>query len=178
MNHSAALQALNRQLVQVTERRIHTQIDIEAPVAGVWSLLADFPGMSFWNPFIRSVSGEARVGARLAVHVAPPGKPGMRSRPVVLALRPERELRWRGRLWLPGIFDAEHYFLLEPLAPGRTRFTHGERFSGLLVDWADRVLEAAETGFRTMNAALKRRAEIQAREREMRAENGVQHVTL
>lgn len=159
-------------------RGIRTQIDIEAPAAGIWALLTDFAGMSFWNPFIRSVSGELRVGARLAVHIAPPGKRGMHFRPVVLAVRPERELRWRGRLVLPGLFDGEHSFLLEPLAPGRTRFTHAERFSGILVGWAASALIDTEAGFRAMNTALKRRAEIQARTLENKTENGVQHVRL
>jgi hypothetical protein len=162
----------------MAERRIHTQIDIEAPVAHVWALLSDFAGMSFWNPFIRSVSGRLKRGARLTVHVAPPGKSGMRFRPVVLAVRPERELRWRGRLLLPGIFTGEHYFLLEPLAPERTRFTQGERFSGVLVGYLARTLSDTEAGFRSMNVALKRRAETQAREQENRTENGVQHVRL
>ena len=33
---------------------------------------------------------------------------------------------------MPGLFDGEHYFQLEPLADGRTRFVQGEHFSGLL----------------------------------------------
>jgi hypothetical protein len=162
----------------MAERRIQTQVDIEAPAAQVWALLADFPGMSFWNPFIRGISGRLERGARLAVYIAPPGKPGMRFRPRVLAVRPERELRWRGRLFLPGLFDGEHYFLIEPLAPGRTRFVHGERFTGLLVGFATRALADTEAGFRSMNAALKRRAEIQARATENKTENGVLHVRL
>ena len=34
--------------------------------------------------------------------------------PTVLVVQPERELRWIGRLFIPGIFDGEHSFIIEP----------------------------------------------------------------
>ncbi len=139
--------------------RIETGIEIAAPAARVWTLLTDFAGMPAWNPFIRSISGIPAPGERLSVLIAPPGKSAMRFRPVVLALRPERELRWRGHLIVPGLFDGEHYFLLEPVGPDRTRLTHGENFSGLLVGLFRGALAATEAGFTAMNAALKQAAE-------------------
>ena len=60
-----------------------------------------------------------------------PGKFGMRFKPTVLSIRPERELRWLGHLLFSGIFDGEHYFLLEPIGESRTRLRQGEKFSGL-----------------------------------------------
>jgi hypothetical protein len=143
----------------MAERRIETSIEIAAPAKRVWSILTDFPAMATWNPFIRSVSGALTPGSTLAVHIAPPGKSGMRFKPTVLAVRPERELRWRGRLLLPGIFDGEHYFLLEQIGPDRTRLTHGENFSGILVGTFAGTLSATQDGFEAMNAALKQRAE-------------------
>jgi hypothetical protein len=79
--------------------------------------------MASWNPFIKSVSGALAPGSTLAVHIAPPGKSGMQFKPTVLAANRERELRSLGRLFLPGIFDGEHYFLLEPIGSDRTRLT-------------------------------------------------------
>ena len=117
----------------MAKRQIETTIDINASRDRVWSILTDFQAMPSWNPFIRSVSGEARQGSRLAVHVAPPGTSGMRFAPLVLVSEPGKELRWLGRLLIQGLFDGEHYFLLDPLGEERTRLTHGEKFSGLLV---------------------------------------------
>lgn len=143
----------------MAERRIETSIDISAPPARVWALLTDFAAMSTWNPFIKSIAGDLVQGGRLSVEIAPPGKSGMRFRPTILVLRPERELRWRGRVLLPGLFDGEHYFLLEPSGGRGTRFTHGERFTGILVGLFGGTLTATEAGFRAMNTALKQRAE-------------------
>jgi hypothetical protein len=60
---------------------------------------------------------------------------------------------------VPGIFDGEHYFLLEPIGENRTRLTQGEKFSGLFVGLLGGTLAAAATGFKAMNTALKQQAE-------------------
>lgn len=76
--------------------------------------------MPTWNPFIKAISGEPKTGSRLSVHIVPPGKSGMWFKPTVIAVRPEHELRWLGHLMVPGIFDGEHYFLLDPIGDDRT----------------------------------------------------------
>lgn len=143
----------------MAERRIETDIDINAPASRVWVFLTDFAQMPSWNPFIKSISGNLAQGARLAVHIAPPGSSGMHFKPTVLSVRPERELRWLGHLLVPGIFDGEHYFLLEPVGENRTRLTQGEKFSGLLVGLLASTLAATGAGFKAMNTALKQKAE-------------------
>ncbi len=140
-------------------RRIRTELEIEAPAERIWALLTDFGTMPSWNPFITAISGELTPGATLSVQVSPSGKPKMRFRPTVLAVRPERELRWLGKLFIGGIFDGEHYFLLEPIDENRTRLVHGENFSGLLVGPLSGMLAATREGFEAMNAALKELAE-------------------
>ena len=112
-----------------------------------------------WNPFITSVDGVLREGARLRVRIEPPGRKAMTFEPTVVALAQERELRWRGRLLMPGLFDGEHAFRLEERAGG-CRLHHTERFSGLLVPLLGAGLpEATRRGSEAMNAALKARAE-------------------
>jgi hypothetical protein len=143
----------------MNERRIETEIEINAPAARVWALLTDFDRMESWNPFIKSISGTLAQGARLSVHIVPPGKSGMRFKPTVLSVRPERELRWLGHLFVPGIVDGEHYFLLEPIGQHQTRLTQGEKFSGLLVGPLSGMLSSTKAGFEAMNVALKLQAE-------------------
>jgi hypothetical protein len=133
----------------MARHQIETNIEIDAPAARVWALLTDFS----------AISGDLAQGARLSVQIAPPGRSGARFNPTVLALRPERELRWLGRVLIPGVFDGEHYFLLDPLGEARTRLTQGEKFSGVLVGFLSSALSATEAGFKAMNTALKQRAE-------------------
>jgi hypothetical protein len=141
-------------------REIKTTIEIDAPANAVWAVLMDFSRYSEWNPFIRSIRGKAQQGEPLEILIQPPGGTGMTFRPIILALQPEAELRWLGRLMLPGIFDGEHQFQLEPIGEGRTRLIHREVFSGLLVPLLWRNLHTqTRQGFEAMNHALKQQAE-------------------
>jgi hypothetical protein len=143
----------------MTMKTIETAIDIAAAPARVWQILTDFPAHAEWNPFITSIAGPLAVGEKLSIRVQPPGGKGMTFRPVLLVADEARELRWKGRLLLPGLFDGEHLFRLEPNGTG-TRLHHGERFSGLFVAMTGRASFAQiERGFHAMNEALKRRAE-------------------
>jgi hypothetical protein len=140
-------------------RELRREIEIEAPPQRVWEVVTDFAAYPEWNPFIRRISGEAREGARLEVRIEPPGGRAMTFKPTVQAVEANRELRWLGRLLVPGIFDGEHGFRIEPLEDNRSRFIQSERFSGVLVGFAAGTLAKTEAGFEQMNVALKTRVE-------------------
>jgi hypothetical protein len=142
-------------------KQLDTNIEINASAGKVWKILTDFASYPQWNPFIRFASGEVKKGARLEVQLQPPGGNIIMFRPTVLVAEPERELRWLGQLLLPGIFDGEHYFQIEPLTGDRIRFIHGEIFSGILVPFLAKSLDTkTKIGFEKMNQVLKARAEI------------------
>src|SRR5262245_49049191 len=83
-----------------------------------------------------------------------PGRDPMTIKPRLLAVEPERELRWKGRLLVPGLFDGEHVFALTPLDDGRTRLDHWERFGGLLLPIARHmVYEDTVRAFNALNEA-------------------------
>ena len=140
-------------------RELRREIEIDAPPDAVWRVIANFDAYGDWNPFIPSISGDARVGETLTVRIAPPGARAMTFRPKVLAAEPDRELRWIGRLLFPGLFDGEHALRVEPLNAGRSRFVQEERFTGILVGLFGGTLDKTELGFEQMNAALKQRFE-------------------
>ena len=139
---------------------LRTEIDIDAPAARVWDVLTDFPAFPRWNPFIRRIDGIASERMRLSVSIKPPGGRAMTFHPTVLRVEDERHLSWRGRTVIPGLFDGEHIFELEPLGPERTHFVHAENFRGILVPLlAGTLRTTTREGFERMNAALKARAE-------------------
>src|SRR5213594_4362456 len=141
-------------------KELRTEIEIAASANRVWATLTDFSSFPVWNPFIRRVDGELRVGARLVIRLQLPNARSMTFRPRVLKVEPGRQLRWRGQLVMRGLFDGEHIFAIEPLGPRRARFVHREIFTGLLVPLLARGLDrTTRRGFEAMNLALKARAE-------------------
>jgi hypothetical protein len=140
-------------------RRIETAVEIAAAPEAVWQVLTDFPAYPQWNPFIRSIAGELKPGAGLAVSIQPPGKSAMRFRPRVQVAEHGRAFGWLGHLLVPGLFSGLHEFRLEPVAGG-TRLHHREGFSGVLVPliWSG-MAAATQAGFEAMNEALKLRAQ-------------------
>jgi hypothetical protein len=140
-------------------RTIERTIEIDASPAHVWGVLTDFPAHAQWNPFIQDISGDAVMGARLEVHIAPQGRRSMRFRPTITSAVPQRELAWFGSLGVRGIFDGAHSFVLRDLGGTRTSLTQAETFSGALVPLFGSGLEGTATGFEEMNQALKERCE-------------------
>jgi hypothetical protein len=141
-------------------KELISEIEIEASAERVWQVLTDFSSFPEWNPFIRRISGQPREGSRLKVYIEPPGVRGRTFRPKVLKAQPKRELRWSGRLLIPGLFDGDHFFSIERLRNNRVRFVQREIFSGLLVSFLARGLDAKiRQGFEQMNQALKLRTE-------------------
>jgi hypothetical protein len=139
---------------------VTTTISIAASAERVWAVLLDFARYSEWNPFVRSIEGAPSEGSTIKVKIQSPSGKAMTFSPVVLRNTAGREFRWKGKLVLPGIFDGEHYFRLASGGAGLTEFTHGERFTGLLVPLLRGALDRdTRSGFEAMNRALKQRVE-------------------
>jgi hypothetical protein len=144
-----------------------SSIDIAAPAPVVWGLLVDFKAFPSWNPFITSAEGPLRVGGRLTLRMQPVGGLAMTLRPSVIELVEGRTLRWRGRLLMRGLFDADHQLLVEPLGPGGSRLVQREQFRGALVPLFRRSLDRGTLpAFHAMNQALRTRAERTVDDRE------------
>ena len=86
----------------------------------------------------------------------------MTFKPTLIKVEPNRELRWLGRLGMPGLFDGEHIFTIEPLEANRVKFIQREEFSGILVWLILRLVgDNTRRGFEVMNQALKAEVEKQ-----------------
>jgi hypothetical protein len=141
-------------------KEIRSDIEIQASPEAVWKTLTDFESFREWNAFMRPVVGETKEGAKLRVQLRPPGGRAVAFRPKVTKVVSNRELRWKGRLWLSGLLDGEHIFEIEPLGPERVRFVQREVFSGLLVPlMAKNIENQTLPGFGEMNRALKEKLE-------------------
>jgi hypothetical protein len=138
---------------------ILTEIGIEAPAELVWAILTDFRTYARWNPFIRAVSGRATTGRTVEVTLQR-GADEVTSTQVLMSVTAPRELRWRSRFRLPGLFENEHKFRIDAKRGGGVRFRQIQSFRGLLALMFSRKRNlAVEHDCAQMNLALKERAE-------------------
>jgi hypothetical protein len=141
-------------------KELYSEIEINASAGRVWGVLTDFPRLPAWNPFMQRASGPLQEGEQLEVRLQPPDGSGMTIKPTLLKVEPDRELRWLGHLFVPGLFDGEHIFIIEPLGEDRVRFIQREEFRGILASLLLGMIgENTRRGFETMNQALKAEVE-------------------
>ena len=141
-------------------KELRSEIIINAPAERIWETLADLESFNEWNPFMRRASGDVQVGEKLTVYLKPPGGMGMSFKPRVVKVEANREFRWLGHLGLPGIFDGEHIFVIEPDGDSRCRFVQREEFKGALASLMLLMIgKSTRRGFDDMNQALKARVE-------------------
>lgn len=140
---------------QAMALEIKTSIVINTTPDKVWKVLTDFEKYPDWNPFLKEVLGEVKEGNRIKI-VAD----GMKFKPKILTYTENKELKWRGRLLLPGLFDGKHCFVLIDNGDGSTTLEHSEKFSGILVPFLKKKLRTeTKANFEKMNQLLKERVE-------------------
>jgi len=143
---------------QFINRSIKTEITIDSSPAKVWEVLMDHEKYPDWNPFIKKISGSQQPGEKLSTTIGSEGNKPMDFSPLVLVNDKEKEFRWVGKVGISGIMDGEHYFLLESVGSGKTKFIQGEDFTGLLSGiFMLMIREDTEGGFKAMNEALNAR---------------------
>lgn len=82
-------------------KTLETNIEISASLEKVWSILCDFQKYPEWNPFIKELQGEVKVGEKLKVHISPPNSKAMVFQPTVKSVIENREFSWLGRFLFP-----------------------------------------------------------------------------
>jgi len=138
------------------DRSISTSVLIHGSPTAVWHVLTTTSEYREWNPMIHRISGELREGNVVEVDE------GMLFHPRILAFRADSELRWRGHVWIPGLFDGEHRFVLEAHGDD-TQLIQSELFTGILAGRITQgVIDQTVHAMREMNLALKTRVETRA----------------
>ncbi len=141
-------------------KEIRTETLIKAAPEKVWEVFTAFDRYPGWNTFISSLKGTVTEGSRIKITLTPPGMGKMNISPKILKIKQGEELRWRGSLLIPGIFDGEHIFELADNRDGTVRFTQREIFNGLLVPFFSKMLDKnTKEGFILMNNGLKEKCE-------------------
>ncbi len=139
-------------------KELKTEIIINASKDKVWAVMMDFSAYPEWSTFIRSIEGEAKLGARLKNTLRLTTSDQV-FKPVITRMEEGNAFEWLGSIPL-GLFKGRHYFMLEEMGEQQTKLIHGEVFSGLLRGLImNKIGEDTLRGFQAWNKALKVRVE-------------------
>ena len=141
-------------------KTIETQIMVYSNPDKIWSILTNFKEYELWNPFMIKVVGNAILGSKIEVNIKTISGKQRTYFPIITKCEINRELRWKGKSFLPGIFDGERIFVIEKSNDNKVSFLHKEVFKGLGVRLVGKKLDQdLKESFVSMNKALKARAE-------------------
>lgn len=144
--------------------QINTELAIDAPASDVWKVLTDFTSYPQWNPVITRIEGSPIVGEKISfkICVFPKIELPIMACEILIASEQNKELRWRGPAVpiLDALVTGEHFFMVQAMGETKSRFIHGENFSGLVVPALTPLLQTRLTAlYSAMNKALKERCE-------------------
>lgn len=141
-------------------KTIETQIKANTTPEKIWKILINFEEYESWNPFMIKVVGDAKLGSKIMVKIQTVRGKQRTYYPTITRLEINKELRWKGKSFLPGIFDGERIFIIEKSTDNKVSFIHKEIFTGLGVKLVgDKLDEDLRESFDKMNIALKTKAE-------------------
>ena len=143
---------------------LETEIIIDAAPQLVWSVLDDLEKYPEWNEIIPELKGRTTVGERVSGTLRQDNTPDIPINPTITRIVGARELRWLSEA-PGGVFSAEHIFVLEPIAGGKTRVAHSEIFGGPVAEqrWPN-IDTNTRAAYEKFNRLLKERAEELSRE--------------
>jgi len=134
-------------------------IEIAAPAAAVWAVIADLDRWGEWNPLYVQASGRPVVGTPLDMTIQLEGMKPQKARATVVTVQPGTCLEYAISN-LGGLVKAFRYIDVTPLDDGRCQVSNGEIMSGILGNLLAGVVgEKVRKGLQAMNEALKAKVE-------------------
>lgn len=141
-------------------KTIETQIMVNSTPEKIWNILINFEEYELWNPFMTKVVGDAKLGSKIMVKIQTVRGKERTYYPIITKFEIDKELRWKGKSFMPGIFDGERIFIIEKSTNNQVSFLHKEIFTGLGVKFVgDKLGKDLKESFDKMNISLKSRAE-------------------
>jgi hypothetical protein len=138
-------------------KELKAEVKIFSSAESVWSIISDFNRYSDWNPVIKRIKGEPKLGAKLEIHLTTVGGKNRVYYPEVTKVEPLHEIRWYGKFFLSGIFSGERVLTIDKISENEVVFVNKEIFSGVGVKFTPKKMENdIIASFELMNNSLKK----------------------
>lgn len=142
-------------------KEIKAEIKILASAEKVWNIISEFQNYSQWNPIIKKITGEPKVGTKIGVHLTTVGGKNRVYHPKIIKVEAPHEIRWYGKFFSSAIFSGERVLTIDKISETEVNFTNKEIFSGLGVKFSPKKMEEdILASFEAMNNSLKKKIEL------------------
>lgn len=111
-------------------KEIKTEILINASPEKVWAIFSDFENYPTWNPFIKSLTGQVKVGDKVHVTIQPYDSKPMSFKPKILHLKPRKKFDGWGVCFLEGSLMANINLNLSTMATAQLRLNKANYSKG------------------------------------------------
>lgn len=137
-------------------RALRARVGIDVSPADVFRVLTDFDSYVAWNPWLKDVSGEARVGERVVVRPNMASLLGYRLTYVLEKIQTPDTLRWCEIAWFSFLFHTVREYQVFTRAGGASIYAVSLGFHGPLAPLV-RIFygPAVRRGLRNEAEALK-----------------------
>lgn len=136
------------------KKSVHHEISINATPQKVWKVLTDMSVYDEWNPTMKLVNGEVKVGNKVTYQFTQDENNISEIPATVKQLIPNELLNQSGGILL--VLTYNHRYILEPQNSGTKVIIH-EDYKGIGVNfWNPKPVEKA---YERLNVALKKRVE-------------------
>lgn len=136
------------------KKSVHHEISINASPQKVWEVLTNMNDYDEWNPTMKLVNGEVKVGNKVTYQFTQDENNISEIPATVKKIIPNKLLNQSGGI--PLVLTYNHQYILEPENSG-TKVTIHEDYNGIGVNfWNPKPVQLA---YERLNKALKERAE-------------------
>mmetsp|Transcript_21814 Transcript_21814/g.32347 ORF Transcript_21814/g.32347 Transcript_21814/m.32347 type:complete len:149 (-) Transcript_21814:438-884(-) len=140
---------------------ISTQIEIEAPIENVWSILSDFDHYSEWNKFTHRVDTDQVIGNTVMLHIQWLGTEKTFQQATKLTKFEEgKHICWGASFTPSCLLKTNRRQTLEFIDQNRTRYVTSEKFHGSMAPLVMLLYrKKIEAAFEHVAQALKKHTE-------------------
>ncbi len=109
-------------------KKIEKNLEINEQHEKVWCTLMKNKEYTNWNTFVKTITGLAIVGEKIATTIHLEGKKPTSFKPIVLVNETNKEFRCKGKTFVNVLFHGVLYFVLQTIDTETTRFSHCVHF--------------------------------------------------
>jgi hypothetical protein len=140
--------------------KIESRVGVAAPADVVWEAICEIGDWPAWNPLYPRAEGALRIGEKLKLTLALPGRAARDFTPPIVDWVPSEQILWSDTI-ARGWVRTLRYLEIEALSDESCIFSNGEQFQGWMAPYylTRARRRTYREGFASLSEAVRERAQ-------------------